>query len=156
MNTGDIKQITLGKEPHLSNNTVSDFVGIQPRLATRTICFRINGSSFDFRGADTNIASVKLIGYEDLGLSGMNVISFNEFWSPGLQIGIYANGSQNYRPIFTTVTSLMTSKPIVLVEWKNADGVLQNTNINFLDSTGNPINLNGILYFEIQKNSWGK
>lgn len=153
---GHINQITLGNQTQVYETPINNLVKTTPSTITRTVCWKINGNSFDFRCSEQNIISIKLLGFVDLSNNAPEAISFNEFWSEGTQVSVYSSGSQNYRPVFITGASALGSVPVTLVIWKNGNGIIQSTNITFLNAAGSPRNLNGLLYFEVEKGTWTK
>jgi len=142
------------------NNKISDLVKKTPDNARRTLGLAIDNTAlFSFVGNFKDLLSIKLLGFVDNNPTSpptIRLLGFSPFWEGGTSQYMYKHGSQTNKAGFVTGMSNLLNEPLVLSTWKNADGVIKNTEIRFYDFlTGVPVNVDGTLYFEIESGYWG-
>ena len=155
-----IPTITLGSTQLKYESETNVLKKKTPDTVKRTIqIFVNNASSVDFRTTETNLLSLKFMGFIDMNATSpptLNTIEFNSFWEGGTGTRtMYGQGAVKFNPLLVSGMSNLLSTPVLLSSWVFGDGQIKNGILTFKNVvTRTPTNLTGVLYFEIEQSAW--
>lgn len=158
--TDRITTITLGSAPIKYESDVNLLRKKTPDTIKKTILVYVNNASTaDIRIKDTNILSLKLLGFIDKNATSppaLDFVEFTTFWEGGMCMKTaQGTGTVRYNGVLITGMDNLLTQPITLSSWAYGNGTLTSGVIQFRKvSDASLVNLTGILFFEIEQSAW--